>query len=249
MRILAFLSLLISGTTYAGGNLSDDIRISSEALGYDLQYRVYAPENAASLSDLPVLFVTDGPGYISSGRMHRVLNRQIESGEVRPIVAVFVDARDPDDLGNNRRNSQFLCNEDYLHFYKDELIPEIEAKYPVGRSREHRGILGISFGGTNAACFGLFGYDTFSLIGMQSPANHPVEGLLLAYEQVQLLPLKMYLSTGRPNDNTSANRRFRDVLQSKGYEMEYKEVSAGHNWSNWRPLLDDVLQYFYAASE
>lgn len=249
MRVLAFLLLFAAGPTLAGGNLSDDLRISSDILGYDLQYRVYVPENVASLSDLPVLFVTDGPGYISGGRMPRVLSRQIESGEIHPIVGVFVDARDPDNLRNNRRNSQFLCNEDYLRFYKNELIPQIEATYPVSRSREHRGILGISFGGTNAACFGLFGYDTFSLIGMQSPANHPVEGLLLAYEQVQLLPLKMYLSTGRPNDNTSANRRFRDVLQKKGYEMEYREVSEGHNWDNWRPLIDDVLQYFYGVNE
>lgn len=249
MRVLAVTLLFVAGNAVAVDNLSEDLRISSEILGYDLQYRVYVPENAASRSDLPVLFVTDGPGYISQGRMPRVLNRQIESGDIRPIVAVFVDPRDPDNLRNNRRNSQFLCNEEYLRFYKSELIPAIEAEYPVGRSREHRGILGISFGGTNAACFGLFGYDIFSLIGMQSPANYPVENLLLAFEQVQLLPLKMFLSTGRPNDNTSANRRFRDVLQDKGYELEYREVSKGHNWDNWRPLLDDVLRYFYAIIE
>jgi enterochelin esterase-like enzyme len=27
--------------------------------------------------------------------------------------------------------------------------------------------------------------------------------------------------------------------------MEYIEVREGHNWNNWRPLIDDVLKFFY----
>ncbi len=37
-----------------------------------------------------------------------------------------------------------------------------------------------------------------------------------------------------------ATRKLRDVLKSKGYPMEYIEVREGHNWSNWKPLIDDV---------
>ena len=48
------------------------------------------------------------------------------------------------------------------------------------------------------------------------------------------------------DDNTQANRSFRTVLKDKGYKMHYLEVREGHNWDNWRPLLDDVLLYFYA---
>ena len=55
----------------------------------------------------------------------------------------------------------------------------------------------------------------------------------------------MFLSTGKPNDNTTANRRFRNILQDKGYDLKYMEVRKGHNWDNWRPLIDDVLLYFY----
>ena len=48
-----------------------------------------------------------------------------------------------------------------------------------------------------------------------------------------------------PNDNTKENRAFRAMLKSKGYETKYKQTEAGHDWDNWRPLVDDVLMYFY----
>ena len=249
MKTIITLLLFATGAACASGTLGPDTRISSDTLGYKLQFRVYVPESAKSASELPVLYITDGPGYIRQGGMPGVLDDLIGSGEIEPVVAVFVDARDPDNLQTNRRNSQFLCNRDYLRFYVEELIPLVEQTWPVGRSRDHRGILGLSFGGTNAACFGLMGHETFSDIGMHSPANHPVEELLPAYEEMPLLPLRMFLSTGKPNDNTQANRRFRNVLRNKGYAMKYVETREGHNWNNWRPLIDDVLLYFYGNGD
>jgi len=249
MKKILLILLAVPFVAFADGTLTSDIRISSEALGYDLQYRVYLPEGVESLENLPVLYITDGPGYIKQGRVPRVLNRLIESEKIVPVVTVFVDAIDPDDSRVNRRNQQFFCNADYLKFYADELIPAIEAAYPVASDREKRTILGVSFGGLNAACFGLMGHETFSGIGMHSPANHPVPNLVPGYEKSPTLPLNIFLSTGYPNDNSRSNRKFRDVLQNKGYPLKYKQVSEGHNWDNWRPLIDDVLLYFYETMD
>lgn len=241
--------LLICGGAFAKGTLTDDIRISSEVLGYDLQYRVYLPQGYESSQPLPVLYITDGQTYLSRGRMPVVLNGLIGKGDIDPLVAVFLDPRDPDQLRTNRRNSQFLCNPNYLRFFTDELIPTIEDHYAVSEHRSARTIMGLSFGATNAACFGIRGSDTFSGLAMQSPANHPVPELVPAYEQSPLLPLKIFLSTGKPDDNTAANRRFHRVLKNKGYDMHYVEVREGHNWDNWRPLQDDVLRYFYSREK
>lgn len=249
VKSIAILLLLAPLSSAADGVLGEDERITSALLGYDLQYRVYVPENADASDQLDVLYVTDGPGYIHEGRLPRVMDRLIGNGDIRPVVAVFVDTRDPDDLSVTRRNEQFLCSADYYEFYRTELIPRIEQDYPVGVGREYRGILGVSFGGTNAACFGLRGYETFALIGMHSPANHPIKTLLPAYEKMPLLPLRIFLSTGRPDDNTRANRKFRRVLEKKGYDLNYIEVDEGHDWDNWRPLMDDVLRWFYAVEQ
>ncbi len=254
MKYVFALLLLITGTAVAGGSLSPDIRISSVVLGYDLQYRVYTPEGVEAAEDLPVLFITDGPAYIRRGHVPKVLDRLIDSAMIDPVIAVFVDARDPDDLRVNRRNQEFFCNVDYLTFYAAELIPAIEYAYPVRKAREARTILGVSFGGLNAACFGYMGYEFFSGIGMHSPANHPIEDLLPAYEQAPKLPLRIFLSTGSTNDNTSANRKFRRLLKEKGYDMKFVQKSAGykksagHNWDHWKSLIDDVLLFFYGQS-
>lgn len=249
MKKTLLILLLVPYIAFADSTLTSDIRISSEVLGYDLQYRVYLPDGVESLKNLPVLYITDGPGYIKQGRVPRVLNRLIKQGRIEPVIAVFVDATDPDDSKLNRRNQQFACNENYLKFFADELLPTIEEAYPAATDREKRTILGVSFGGLNAACFGLMGHTTFSGIGMHSPANHPVPGLLPGYEKAPTLPLKIFLSTGEPYDNTNSNRRFRTLLRKKGYDLKYIEVSEGHNWDNWKPLIDDVLLYFYAPQE
>ena len=240
------LLMLLATAAVADGTVSEDIRISSRVLGYDLQYRVYLPEGFEEQHSLPVLYVTDGQNYLSRGRMHEVLNSMIANAEIEPLVVVFVDARDPDNLQVNRRNAQFLCNRDYLKFYVDELLPKIESDYPVATNRDGRTVMGLSFGATNAACFGLYGSEAFSGMAMQSPANHPLPELLPAFNEAPLLPLKVFLSTGKPNDNTAANRKFHRLLSDKGYNLQYIEVRQGHNWKNWQPLLDDLLRYFYA---
>lgn len=249
MKMIPVFVLLLSGTAFAGSTLTSDIRISSEVLGYDIQYRVYLPDGYESLEDLSVLYVTDGQGYIKRGRVPRVLDSLITAARIEPLITVFVDPRDPDDLGTNRRNQQFTCNSDYLKFFSDELIPTIENAYPAAPDREKRTILGVSFGGLNAACFGLMGHETFSGVGMHSPANHPVPGLLAEYKKAPRLPLNIFLSTGEPDDNTRANREFRRLLRDKGYPLKYIEVPMGHNWDNWRPLIDDVLLYFYESMD
>lgn len=247
MNRLAALILVVSGSAYAGGTLSPDIRISSVAMGYDIQYRVYVPEGIGPDEALPVMFVTDGPWYIRHGKVPKVLDRLIAAERISPVIVVFVDSRNPDRPSENRRNDEFFCNKNYLAFYTLDLIPAIERDYPVQRTREARSILGASFGGLNAACFGLLGFETFSGIAMHSPANHPVDNLLPAYETEPKRPLKIFLSTGTNGDNMADNRRFRRILEEKGYELKFVQTNESHNWDNWRPLVDDVFIYFYGT--
>ena len=246
---IAAVGLAAGGAVHAeSGKLSANKRISSNHLGYDLQYRVYTPEGISSMSSVPTIYATDGQGYIHRGDMPDILDREIKKGSIKPVVAIFVDARDPDNLRNNRRNSQFFCNPDYARFFAGELVPTISDNYPVSLSKEDRVILGLSFGGLNAACFGLTIPSTFGGIAMQSPALHPVPQLQELYASEDTRPIKVFFSIGRNRDNTAAGRRFKAVLQNKGYDMLYREVSGGHNWKNWKPLLDDVLVHFFPAN-
>ena len=238
---------MASSVLAAPGTLSDNQVIASEKLGYNLQYRVYTPAGYDDAGDLPTIYVADGQWYIDGGELPQLLDRLIEDGAIGPTIAVFVDSRDPDELEVNRRNSEFFCNENYARFYSEELIPAIDERYRTHADRKSRVVLGMSFGGLNSACFGLQATDAFGGIAMQSPAMHPVPGLHDAYAEEAPLPLRIFLSTGTRGDNEASTRRLRDILEQKGYEMRYREVPQGHNWNNWRPLLDDVLTYFFTA--
>lgn len=226
--------------------LSPPQRIHSPQLGYDLQYRVYQPSGFQP--GLPTLYVTDGEAYLQYGQFAKLLDAEIASGRITPLLVMFVDSRDPDDLSKNRRHSQFMCNQKYAAFYRQQLIPAISKQYQVSTQRQHRVILGLSFGAVNAACFGLLLPDVFAGIAMQSPGNSQHIGLLRKmYQQSQHIDLKMFLSIGTKKDNTAAGRKFHQTLLEKGYPVAYHEVPFGHDWQNWQPLLDDILQHYFPA--
>lgn len=229
------------------GQLTDNRILTSEVLGYDLQYRVWAPSVVEEGAELPVIYLTDGQWYLEPGGFAKVLNELLGKGKIDPVIAVFVDNRDPHDLENNRRNSQFFCNARYIEFFEKELVPTIDRDWPASPRREDRAILGLSFGGLNSACFGLHAHETFGGIAMQSPALHPVPSIHEAWSSSDRLPVRVFLSSGTKGDNEASTRRLQNILKRKGYDMLYLEVPFGHDWKNWRPLLDDVLLFFFAA--
>ena len=230
------------------GTLGANQRISSVHLGYDLQYRIYRPPLVSADENLPSLYVTDGQMYLQQGNFKAVLDSAIETGLIQPLLVVFLDSRNPDRLEENRRNSQFMCNADFAKFFATELVPAISQEQPVSQSRSDRVILGLSFGGLNCACFGLTLPEVFAGIAMQSPASgEHLDVVRKLYEERETVPVKMFLSVGTKNDNQASVKRFRRVLEDKGYDLTYATVRQGHDWQNWGPLLDDVLVTFFSS--
>ena len=247
---LFMLATLLSSIANAAGTLSENIRIKSDVLGYDLQYRIYLPNNANTYEDLPTLYITDGQSYAKQGRMVSALDKGISEGKIKPVIAVFVDPRDPDNLGNNRRNEQFFCKKDYVDFFTTELVPLIDRTYPTSSLREDRVILGVSFGGFNAGCFGLMATPYFGGIAMNSPAHGEfVRYLKRQYEKFEKKNLKIYLSVGSNKDNRRPVRQLKKALDKKGYDLTYSQNFHGHNWDNWKPLLPEVLTTFFANED
>lgn len=247
--IFSICLLLGNIDALADGELSPNQLIDSKHLGYRLQYRVYVPEGVVQGTKVPTLYLTDGQWYIEYGRTVKVLDREIGAGSIEPVVVVFVDSRDPDDLSVNRRTDQFFGNEGYIAFYKTELVPHISANYPVSSDRKKRVIGGLSFGGMNAAVFGLLAPDTFYGIAMQSPSNNlHLNAISKMYREQDTLPIKLFYSVGTRKDNINAARSFKRVLEKKGYDMNYIEVPFGHTWENWGPLQADLLRTFFAKN-
>lgn len=256
MKYLLLIVLLLGGCAIQNSIqdiesilLSENQFIKSTHLGYEVQYRVFTPKNYSEFDDLPSIYITDGQDYIASGKMPRLMNKLIQENRIRPTIGIFIDSRDTSDLLKNRRNSQFACNYQYFEFVAKELVAEIDLNYRTSQNAKDRAILGLSFGGLNSACFGLLASDIFNGIAMQSPATFPVPDLIKYYEQSEKLPLKFYISSGSVKDFRMPTGVFYRAIKNKGYPVKYQKVRGSHNWNNWRPLLDDVLIYFFPSKK
>lgn len=76
------------------------------------------------------------------------------------------------------------------------------------------------------------------------------ENLVISSESLGCdLQYRVYLPTGTDSNNEELARQFKQILEEKGCELFYREVPFGHNWNNWRPLLDDALAYYFRPDE
>ena len=235
---------LVEGAT--NGILSENITMQSkpENLGYRVNYRVYTPFGYENLEQLPAIYVTDGHEYADDrlGAMIIVMDNLIFQNRIDPVIAVFIDPRDPINM-SNRRMSEYRANIQFANFLASELVPAIDASYKTNPSPAKRAILGTSLGGWNSAYVGCNRSETFQLIAIHSPAFD--SNIIQSYSNSSVLPLKIFMSTGTIFDTQVMARQMRDVLITKGYPLRYIETNEGHSWGNWRALIDEPLLYFF----
>ena len=164
---------------------------------------------------------------------------------MKPIIAVFIDHREPVNRSNNRRMNELAMSERYLQFVTDELIPQVESKYLISKDPAQRAILGTSMGGLTAAYFAFSKPGVFGLAGIQSPAFWFKPEIYTYCDNPQKPPVKTFLTNGTINDTQEGAHKMKDILDKNTCQYQYKEVNQGHSWGNWRDLIDDILIYFF----
>lgn len=245
---------LIPRSGIAKGSLSNNVLKNSTNLGYTSQYRVYTPADYNNLSNLPTIYVTDGQNYLDDnvGKMVIVLDNLIADEIIKPVIAIFLDPRDPNNLFNDRRGNEYRNNIGFVNYVTQELIPDIDANYNTNASADARSIMGTSYGGYNAAYFCIKAPDFFHHIGMNSPYLHPNGNYSIDsdLQAANLDEMKLYLSYGTFDaDGERYFNRIKDILDQKGKAFESTIIGDGHTWQNWSRVIGDALKYFFPLSE
>ena len=241
---------LIPQSGIAKGKLSANILKNSSKLGYTSQYRVYTPAGYTMLSGLPTIYVTDGQNYLDNnmGKMITVLDNLIADGTIQPVIAIFLDPRDPNNLSNDRRGNEYRNNINFAKYVTLELIPDIDAAYKTNTSADARAIMGASYGGYNAVYFGVAAADYFHKFGINSAYLHPngsynIDSKLQA---ANLDNLNFYLSYGTfDSDGERYFNRLKNIFDQKNSEYEFNIIGDGHTWQNWSRVIGDALEYFF----
>ena len=232
----------------AHGTFSQNFTITSQSLGYDVNYRVYTPAGYETLDHLPVIYVMDGQDFANPGMgaMINILDSLIADDRIKPVIAVFIDPRDPV-TDRNRREDELvpssLTNCHFCDFVALELVPIIDQAYKTDPTPDTRAIVGFSLGGNFTSQLGLIYADLFHQIAILSPYIS-ANWIFDTYQEVEQLPLKIFISHGK-YDEKAASIHLRDILDSKGYKLLYLESHEGHSYGNVRGILDDMLIYYF----
>jgi enterochelin esterase-like enzyme len=236
------------------GRVEKDILINSKELAYQIMYSVYLPAGykAKSTEVYPIIYITDGYEYMHErmGNMITILDNLIHQKKIKPIIAVFIDNREPVNRSNNRRMIELAMNEQYLSFVVNELVPKVEKQYPTSTHPEDRGIMGTSLGGLTAAYFSFSKPEVFGLSGIQSPAFWFRPEIYVYCDNANKAPLKTFITSGMISDiqEREGALKMQSILEKKMSTYEHKEVNQGHSWGNFRDLIDDMLIYFFPAN-
>ncbi len=231
------------------GTLSASQRITSDRLGQDVQFKVYTPAGYDTLrSPLPTVYFTDGHEYAADylGSAVQVIDNLIAAGQLRPLVAVFVDPRHPD-TGVNQRAEQYVANRDFAAFLADEMVSHIDSHYGTSTAAADRTIMGTSLGGLNSAYVGAVENDVFRNLGIQSPAFWVDASVTAAYQDQALVDrVRIFMTNGTIRDSSGA-APFADLLSAGGYDFRFTTANESHSWGNWRAQLDDMLTHLVGA--
>ncbi|MCX8056189.1 MAG: alpha/beta hydrolase-fold protein [Ignavibacteria bacterium] len=217
-----------------------DTTFYSTNLNNSRTIRVYLPPNYESSTDsFPMILMHDGLEYISLASMHNVLDYLIAQNQIEPIIGVFVPPvnRTPEYAGNQiQAFSNFIVN---------ELLPYIRNRYRVKSGPQNCAVGGASNGGNISLYLALNYPNVFGNVAAQS--SNVISSISQGFQNNPKLNLKVYLDIGKYDISVLIPlvRNLRSILQSKGYEMIYREYNEGHSWGNWRAHIDDYLKFFF----
>lgn len=178
--------------------------------------------------------------------MPTILDNLIHQKKIGPTVAVFIR--------NQGNRSGDLVSTKMTDFVALELLAWVRANYNISPNPKHVVASGPSRGGF-AAAHTAFRHS--SLVGgvlsqsgsfyytLQDKENWPIypefEGKLVQdLKRSPRLDVNFYLDVGLYDLGLGAvgtNRQFRDILELKGYRVEYYQYKGGHSHLGWRHTL------------
>jgi enterochelin esterase-like enzyme len=224
----------------------------SGVVGDDRDYYVYTPPSykTGSKERYPVLYLLhgfsdDASGWTAVGRANIILDNLIAAGKAKPMLIVMTLGYGvPEIVHASTRLSDPALRQKNYDRYRDalftEVIPKVEAEYPVAKDRKSRAIAGLSMGGAESLYVGLNALDRFAWVGSFSAGGAAEDydatfpGLnAKSGKQMELL----WIACGTEDRLIEPNRKFREWLKTKDVKVVEIETPGAHTWMVWRRNL------------
>lgn len=196
----------------------------------------------------PLLVVYDGTDYLQRGRLTNIVDNLIAEKRIRPLALAFLQN------GGRYRSVEYAGSDAVINWIDMEVLPLARRELNllgIRRNPGAYGVLGASFGGVMAVYTGLRMPETFGRVICQSGAFELDGRDLSAADLIRHghahERLKLWMDVGRFDSLLSDNRRMQPILKKNGYDVTYREFSAGHNYTAWSDEVWRALEALFPA--
>jgi len=220
----------------------------SNTLGLIRQLLVYTPAGFDPNGKVkyPVLYLIHGGSdteetWTKVGRANLIADNLIAENKAVPVIIVMP-------YGNVRPGPM----PDFTRDVMNDIIPFIEANYPVLTDSRHRAVAGFSVGGGQTLNIGLTHTDKFAYICSYAPYTateefqknfgnnyHPDSALI--NNRVKLFSI----SVGTEDFLYENAKQIIAMYGSKGIKVKSYIVPGGHTWMNCKHYLATTLQEIF----
>jgi len=234
----------------------ETVRVASEVFGEIREERVYLSAGVSSgpgAVGCPLLVVHDGEDFVSYGSLAVSLDNLVAAGDIPPLVAALVQSGNRmDEYPRGRRHGRYIAR---------ELLPVLEARYPLSSLPAERVLLGASLGavaslstafrqpgvfGGLVLASGSFILDAERLAERPHPVFRRIARLVEAMRRApDLPPTRAYVSTGELEGLADENRALAAFLEERGVDVRFDSAWDGHHWHAWRDRLRDALTWVF----
>ncbi|NOW00767.1 enterochelin esterase-like enzyme [Isoptericola chiayiensis] len=249
--------------TPAGRTASFDLA-STVFPGTTRRVWIHAPPGIDAAHQVGVAVFLDGWWYLDPDGEIRggvVLDNLVRSGQIPPIIGVFVDpgvfpdAGDPEARKN--RNAEYDAADDRLaRLLLDEVVPEVRRRHALSDDPARWAVIGGSSGGNAAFTVAWHRPEQFGRVTgflssfAQMPGGNPYPELIA---DTPRKPLRVLLQAGHrdlgwnePEHNWFAeNLRTAAALAEAGYDARLVLGDGGHDPNHAGVLLPDALRWLW----
>jgi len=226
--------------------------VPSQHLDGERRVTLYIPARFRRTHRYPLLIVHDGADFVRYSNINIVLDNLIHRLEIPPMLVALVDPGD--------RIPEYAVNRAHARFITEEILPWLEADYPLIGRPSGRCLLGASLGAVASFSTAFWypevygrlmvmsGSFAFTDIGPnpRGPTFEPIVDFVNAYRDDPLhITDRMFMACGTYESLIYENRSLVPILQSTGIDLRYVEARDGHNWENWRDRLREGLSWLF----
>lgn len=235
----------------------------SKSLGTIRRITIYTPPryDASGKTKYPVLYLFHGANademaWTKLGHVNEILDNLLAAGKMKPFIAVMPFGY-PSPPSAPSTGAARGFNSVVDGFSKDllgDVIPYVQAHYPVYTDRDHRAIAGLSMGGIESLQIGLNHLDLFSYVGgfsaAISPANFSKDFASLAADpkaanrELHLL----WIGCGTDDGLFAASSSFSKFLDDAQIKNTFYKIPGAHTWIVWRQFLEEFAPKLFRTN-